>query len=256
MSLWENSTDHSIGLLEDGEFENTSSTTTEDGSSDGRLSPPLLHEGKSGEDSRLLLVQAWQYRLIGIGLAALFVVFGTGSAISAALSTGSSAGGAVNMGYCGLTVQEAQDNGCVFDLMMSGWVHPLCYDQDLSDEFLRVGNFTFYKERGAINILPEAEARLGNYDFLYTNGTYHYQHCAYIFAKNVRANKKPPLVLDNKSRSKEHVEHCWNLLGNPNITRLVLATGTKIQGSPYKLQCISGNVNLPLSAPFPFRWGG
>ncbi|KIN09129.1 hypothetical protein OIDMADRAFT_74572, partial [Oidiodendron maius Zn] len=115
----------------------------------------------------------------------------------------------IKMGECGRTTEEAQQNGCVFDLMMSGWVHPPCYDQELSDQFLRDNNFTFYRDREGLIVLPEVEARLGNYKVIYTHGTFHYQHCSYIWAKQMRAMRKYPFILDSKSRSREHIEHCY-----------------------------------------------
>ncbi|RDW68653.1 hypothetical protein BP5796_09310 [Coleophoma crateriformis] len=235
----------SLERLEDREFEDISETDSEDCSSDGTLLPSPCRDEKFNDDLHLRSIRTWQYRAIGLGLATVFIVFGIGSIISTIMSSSVSPGPIINMGRCGLTVQEARDNGCVFDLMMSGWVHPPCYDKDLSDQFLRVNNFTFYREKEGINILTEAEARLGNYEVIYSHGTFHYQHCAYIWAKQVRANQKSPLVLDSMSRSKEHVEHCWNRVGSPNITQLPLATGTKIKRSAFKLQCIIGDAEVP-----------
>lgn len=237
--------EHRVEFLGDSESEDTPQTDSEDCNSNGALFPSQYHDEKSNDYSHLRSVRIWQYRAIGIGLSILFVVFGIGSIISTILSSGAHSSPIINMGQCGRTVQEARDSGCVFDLMMSGWVHPPCYDKELSDEFLRVNNFTFYKEREGINTLTEAEARLGNYDVIYSHGTFHYQHCAYIWAKQVRANKKTPLVLDSVSRSKEHVEHCWNRVGSPNITQLPLATGTRIKRSAFKLQCIIGDMEVP-----------
>ncbi|KAH9207804.1 hypothetical protein DL95DRAFT_415318 [Leptodontidium sp. 2 PMI_412] len=263
MAVGESEIEQSIGLLgrREVDLEDTFSRTNSKGgstknSSDGTSLPSSFQEEKFDNDDVDLQqrrsIQTWQYRIIYVVLALLVLLFGIGSIITTVVSAKASSsssttekGQAVNMGSCGLTVQEARTHGCVFDLMMSGWLHPACYDAELSDAFLRAGNFTFYAEREAMNLVSEAEARRGEYEFLYTNGTYHYQHCAYIFAKQVRAHKRAPLVLDNKSRSREHVEHCWTLLGRPNVTRLGMETGTKIQGSPFKLQCISGEVDLP-----------
>lgn len=234
-----------LALLGDAESEHAYLADSEDCNSDYTLSPSLCHDEKLNDDPHLRSIRKWQYIGISVGLAILFVIFGIGSILSTILSSGLSSAQFLNMGECGRTPQEARDSGCVFDLMMSGWVHPPCYDQELSDEFLRVNNFTFYREREGINTLTEAEARLGNYEVIYSHGTFHYQHCAYIWAKQIRANKKSPLVLDSVSRSKEHVEHCYNRVGSPNITMLPLATGTKIKRSAFRLKCMIGEMEVP-----------
>ncbi|CZT46495.1 uncharacterized protein RSE6_06928 [Rhynchosporium secalis] len=182
--------------------------------------------------------QRWQYRAIGAGLAILFLIFGTGSIISTTYFSAYPA--STSMGACGRTPEQARQNGCIFDLMMSGWTHPPCYDQELSDQFLRENNFAFFRDREGTQQVTEAEARLGNYKFIYTNGTFHYQHCTYIWAKQVQARRRSVYVLDSQSRSVEHVEHCFRRVGNPNITQIQLQTGTKLHSSTWRLDCIIG----------------
>ncbi|KIM95537.1 hypothetical protein OIDMADRAFT_33639 [Oidiodendron maius Zn] len=183
-------------------------------------------------------VQAWQYTAIAIGLAVLFIIFGLGSVISTMFFPHPPT--STSMGECGRTPEQARQNGCVFDLMMSGWVHPPCYDQELSDQFLRENNFAFFWDREGTKQFTEAEARLGNYKIIFTNGTFHYQHCTYIWAKQVRARRKSPYVLDSQSRSVEHVEHCFRRVGSPNITQIQLQTGTQLHSSTWRLDCIIG----------------
>ncbi|KAF5868416.1 uncharacterized protein Bfra_012326 [Botrytis fragariae] len=233
-----------LALLGEAESEQAYPAGSENCSSDRTLSPSLCDDEKLDDNPHLRYMRKWQYIGIYVGLAFLFVIFGIGSIVSTSISLGLSSAQFVNMGECGRTPQEARDSGCVFDLMMSGWVHPPCYDQELSDEFLLVNNFTFYREREGINIITEAEARLGNYEVIYSHGTFHYQHCAYIWAKQIRANRKSPLVLDSVSRSKEHVEHCYSRVGSPNITQIQLATGTKIKRSAFRLRCMIGEMEV------------
>jgi hypothetical protein len=200
---------------------------------DDLLPSDYTHEKLDGANRRW--VQLWQYRSIGIVLFTLFIVFGIGSAIRTISSPKS-----ISMGECGRTPGQARQNGCIFDLMMSGWVHPPCYDQELSDRFLRENNFAFFWDREGTKQFTEAEARLGNYKTIYTNGTFHYQHCTYIWAKQVRARRKSPYILDSQSRSVEHVEHCFHRVGSPNLTQIQLQTGTQLHGSPWRLDCIIG----------------
>ncbi|EUC26781.1 hypothetical protein COCCADRAFT_113394 [Bipolaris zeicola 26-R-13] len=144
------------------------------------------------------------------------------------------------MGECGRTPEQCAKNGCIFDLMMSGWVHPPCYDEELSNQFLRENNFAFFHDGAGTQPLSEAEARLGLYRTIYTNGTFHYQHCTYLWAKQLRARLKKPCVLDSDSRSVEHVQHCLHRAGAPNATQVVLQTGTTLHAGSWQLDCIIG----------------
>lgn len=228
-----------VALL--GDFENTSefSASNSNSSSDdgATLSTNHFFE-KLDEQDPYRFARLWQYRAIIIALIISFVIFGIGSAMKiiflSAHATSSS------MGECGRTSEQARQNGCVFDLMMSGWVHPPCYNQELSDRFLSENNFAFFWDQDGLKPLTEAEARLGNHKFIYTNGTFHYQHCAYIWAKQISARKRSPFVLDSQSRSIEHVEHCIQRVGNPNITQVALQTGTRLHVSTWRLDCITG----------------
>ncbi|KAL2060604.1 hypothetical protein VTL71DRAFT_9245 [Oculimacula yallundae] len=206
-------------------------------SDDAILSPGTNYENFE-EQAYHQHTRQFQYQAISVGLAILFLIFGTGSVISSTYLSALPA--STSMGECGRTPDEARQNGCVFDLMMSGFVHPPCYDQELSDRFLRENNFAFFWDREGTKQFTEAEARLGNYKIMYTNGTFHYQHCAYIWAKQVRARRKSVYVLDSQSRSVEHVEHCFQRLGSPNISQIQLQTGTKLHGSTWRLDCITG----------------
>ncbi|CZR52521.1 uncharacterized protein PAC_02398 [Phialocephala subalpina] len=187
----------------------------------------------------------WQYRLIFFVIITILVVFGGGSILTRFTSPPHPPAPFTDLGRCGETPDAARANGCVFDLMMSGWVHPPCYDKELSDKFLSENNWTFYREREAINVIPEEEARLGNYKQIYTLGNFHYQHCGYIWAKQMQAATRFPLVLDSASRSVEHTEHCIQRVGDPNVTQVPKSTGTKITMSSWKIRCMIGHGYVP-----------
>ncbi|OJD33098.1 uncharacterized protein BKCO1_33000105 [Diplodia corticola] len=68
--------------------------------------------------------------------------------------------------------------------------------------------------------MPEEEALLGECTTIFVKGNFRYQHCAYIWVKQMRAKTRFPLVLDSASRSEEHSRHCINLVGNPNVTKV------------------------------------
>lgn len=50
----------------------------------------------------------------------------------------------VGVGVCGNTTQEAQENGCIYDVLQIAYVHVQCFDEDLHSRYLREHNLTFY----------------------------------------------------------------------------------------------------------------
>jgi hypothetical protein len=210
------------------------------GCEDSESSVTFNHEYETlDEKAAHHVTRTRQYRAIIVGLITLLAVFGIGSAISIL-----SRPAWRSTGECGRTPGQAKENGCVFDLMMSGWVHPLCYPQELSDRFLKENNFAFFRDKEGTQPMPESEARLGEYKSLYVNGSFHYQHCSYIWAKQLRARKMNPYILDSQSRSVEHVEHCYRRVGSPNVTQYLLPTGTKLYRSAWKIECIIGEKEV------------
>lgn len=83
----------------------------------------------------------------------------------------------IERGHCGWSVEEAKANDCVYDIMMSSWMPRPCYDEELSESFLRANNFTYWTLNQGGEEVPEAEVKKGEFDILFTHGTYHYQHC-------------------------------------------------------------------------------
>ncbi|KAI1876758.1 hypothetical protein JX265_003335 [Neoarthrinium moseri] len=83
----------------------------------------------------------------------------------------------IERGHCGWSIEEAKANGCVYDIMMSSWIPKPCYDEELSNSFLRANNFTYWRKNDGVEEVPEEEVRRGEFDILFTHGTYHSQHC-------------------------------------------------------------------------------
>lgn len=229
-------------LLGNERFENDSESATNVDEDENEFMTATQPFDKLREQPAHRSTRVWQYRAISIVLIMLLAIFGTASILEPLIFPAQST--SKNMGNCGRTPEQARQRGCVFDLMMSGWVHPPCYDQELSDRFLRENNFTFFWDREGTKQLTEVEARLGDYKIIFTNGTFHYQHCAYIWAKQISARRKSPYILDSQSRSVEHVEHCFRRVGNPNITQIQLQTGTQLHRSTWRLDCIIGEQEV------------
>lgn len=66
---------------------------------------------------------------------------------------------------CGRTSREARSNGCVYDVMMTAWVRPECYDKELSDAYFYrdSANWTFFRDPAGTNVLPHEELFKGHY---------------------------------------------------------------------------------------------
>jgi hypothetical protein len=83
----------------------------------------------------------------------------------------------IERGNCGHSVEEARAKKCVFDIMLSSWVPPACYDKELSDSIIAANNFTYWTSNAGGQEVSEEEVRKGEFDILYTHGNYHTEHC-------------------------------------------------------------------------------
>ncbi|EUC26854.1 hypothetical protein COCCADRAFT_113201 [Bipolaris zeicola 26-R-13] len=150
----------------------------------------------------------------------------------------------IERGHCGWSVEEAKANDCVYDIMMSSWMPRPCYDEELSESFLRANNFTYWTLNQGGEEVPEAEVKKGEFDILFTHGTYHYQHCIYLWKLQMKAQKSAVRVLDSISRSQAHIAHCQKLLtpdlSSHTLYQLQSKTGTPIHVKPKRQTCWEG----------------
>lgn len=111
---------------------------------------------------------------------------------------------------CGQTAPEALDRGCVFDLMLSTWIHESCYDGEVMNRYLREGNHTYFHDEEMVHEIPEEEARRGEYRTLWTDGEFHLRHCVYLMDMQLRAYKTGRPI-EVSIYSFEHTQHCVNM---------------------------------------------
>lgn len=111
---------------------------------------------------------------------------------------------------CGQTAFEARDRGCVFDLMLSTWIHESCYDGEMMNRYLLEGNHTYFYDEDMVHEMPEEEARRGEYKTLWTDGEFHLRHCVYLMDMQLRAyvTGRPIEVSIYNFR---HTQHCVNM---------------------------------------------
>ncbi|RMZ87898.1 hypothetical protein DV736_g4874, partial [Chaetothyriales sp. CBS 134916] len=109
--------------------------------------------------------------------------------------------------HCGSNWEEATALGCVYDVMMQLWTPPACYDEALTERYLRDGNWTWWADEDAARVMSDEEMREGKHLVAYMIQDYHMQHCVFAMEKLVRALRNqwtmiPELV------SYDHIVHC------------------------------------------------
>jgi hypothetical protein len=121
---------------------------------------------------------------------------------------------------CGSSASEARERGCVFDIMMTGWVKEECYDQALSEEYLKLGGFRFFYDLEGTDEMPLGVVRRGEHHHMYTNDLHHRAHCVYVWklqALALEAQAKGEVkLISNESMSYDHTVHCAQILVNSN----------------------------------------
>jgi len=96
---------------------------------------------------------------------------------------------------CGNNATEARQRGCVFDVMMTGWVKEDCYNKALSDQILLEGGFRFFRDAEGTDEIPLDVIRLGEHTHMYTNDLHHRAHCVYVW-------KLQALALESQAQGK------------------------------------------------------
>jgi len=119
---------------------------------------------------------------------------------------------------CGNNASEARDRGCIFDVMMTGWVKEDCYNKALSEQYLLEGKFQFFSDAEATKEIPMDIIRLGEHTSMWTNDLHHRAHCVYVWklqalALESQAQGKVKLI-DSESYTLDHTEHCARILVN------------------------------------------
>lgn len=112
---------------------------------------------------------------------------------------------------CGKSLAEAKEAGCVFDLMLNGWVQPECYHRELSEEFISKGQYRFFSDHQAMQEVPLDIVRKGEHTLIYTGPLHHFDHCAYMWRLQVRALQTRGPV-DTESLDYKHTVHCAGVL--------------------------------------------
>ncbi|KAE9375972.1 hypothetical protein N431DRAFT_437394 [Stipitochalara longipes BDJ] len=88
---------------------------------------------------------------------------------------------------CGHSRAEALQKNCFFDVMSFSWLLPACADPELSEQFLKARNWTWFTELSGNDTMSVEEVKTGKFSPLYVTHEYHSIHCTYMFRKFHRA---------------------------------------------------------------------
>ncbi|CAE7215993.1 hypothetical protein PTTW11_10765 [Pyrenophora teres f. teres] len=218
----------------------TSEFSEHDQSSTSALLPPEVTQCEHDIRPRLNRVS---YLLTAI-LVVIFLIWTSTFTLYHYHSNSVSPFALIDRGNCGHSVEEAKAKGCIFDIMLSAWVPKPCYDQELSESILAANNFTYWNSNVGGQEVSEEDIRKGDFNVLYTHGTYHAQHCLFLWKLQMKAQRSSVRVLDSLSRNQMHIAHCHNVLSidlsKRHIQRLQSKSGTPINGFKSFLSCSEG----------------
>lgn len=121
-------------------------------------------------------------------------------------------------GSCGDTPSSAREANCTFDMMSFSWLPWQCSEPELTAEFLRVRNWSWWEDVEATRPVPFEEVARGDYAILYITREQHMYHCTYMWKKLHRGllkgqeNIERRGIVDDYIGSYEHTKHCEPML--------------------------------------------
>ncbi|KAF4918579.1 hypothetical protein CGCVW01_v008739 [Colletotrichum viniferum] len=149
----------------------------------------------------------------------------------------------ISLGKCSPDWKESKARGCVYDFVLSTWMHPKCFNEEMHERYLAYMKWrdtTFWYERERINEVPSDVAAKGEHGEIFTDGTVHHMHCSYVWDRITYASHFKPRVLDSLCRDPKHVEHCILYNGIPQSWEIDLPNITRVYNEPHEVDCLIG----------------
>ncbi|KAK2049012.1 hypothetical protein LZ31DRAFT_572851 [Colletotrichum somersetense] len=130
---------------------------------------------------------------------------------------------AYNSSYCNgfHDPDGARARGCVFDPVQAGWVHGLCVDKELVENFINSHQWEWYDDELLTQraIHDMVLRGFGNKD-AFTIDDFHFRHCEYIMKLLFRSVIRQSRGIGLLALQEEHLEHCLDILINKNTPEL------------------------------------
>ncbi|KAI0408963.1 hypothetical protein F4802DRAFT_593817 [Xylaria palmicola] len=152
----------------------------------------------------------------------------------------------VSLGKCSPNWKEAEEAGCVYDLVLSTWMHPRCFNEEMHEKYkviLRDMDFKYWLEPEMINEIPLEAVETGEHGWVWTDGRFHHLHCAYALERIQTALMAAPITLDTICRSEDHLNHCLQYNGAPEWADVKALNTTRIYNEDYLVDCLVGHVH-------------
>lgn len=128
---------------------------------------------------------------------------------------------------CGHTKESAKAAGCVYDIMMVGWVAPGCIDPYVLSDALSpnsslagvkgAGTFNFSLNYDFTELIPQDVDVISQHDWIFTNWEFHKAHCAYVWrilasALERKSKGEKGVYIYRTLLTYEHSLHCSKVL--------------------------------------------
>lgn len=136
---------------------------------------------------------------------------------------------------CGNSSTEARAKGCLFDVLLTTWIHADCYDAELHESYLEAHTFPWWRKPTMEEPITLDEVRRGDYYEIYTNLDYHFVHCGYAWEMILRAFRRGKAI-EGELWAMAHTLHCvHHMVDRPPMERdrTVLNVGFETCGKPY-----------------------
>lgn len=113
---------------------------------------------------------------------------------------------------CGKSPEDAEQRGCVYDILAGAFLPKICLDQHAIDEYKQEGtSWLGYLDSNWTDLLPSTQ-EMGRRTFYYTNKRDHIVHCALLWKRQYRAFAENWRFIDSVIASEEHTSHCVQYL--------------------------------------------
>ncbi|OCL05570.1 hypothetical protein AOQ84DRAFT_267189, partial [Glonium stellatum] len=113
---------------------------------------------------------------------------------------------------CGNTTETAIANGCIFDIMNYAWTPQICYDQEVIDESLPTTPWKWYRDHNHTDEIPQDINILSQTSPVYTEHSYHMNHCLYTWRLLSRALFEKNRLIVSFISAANYTDHCVELL--------------------------------------------